>query len=29
MICEKSIRQYCCEDLSKIENYDKAIADKA
>ena len=28
MICEKSVKQYCCEDISKIENYDKAIADK-
>lgn len=28
MICEKTIKKYCSEDISKIENYDKAIADK-
>jgi hypothetical protein len=27
MINAKHAKQYCCEDLSKIENYDKAIAD--
>ena len=27
MICESQTRKYCCEDISKIENYDKAIAD--
>lgn len=28
MINEKQVKQYCCEDISKIENYDKAVADK-
>ena len=28
MIDEKIARKYCKEDLSKIKNYDKAIADK-
>lgn len=27
MICEETAKNYCCEDLSLIENYDKAIAD--
>ena len=27
MIKESNARSYCCEDISKIENYDKAIAD--
>ena len=27
MINEKYAKSYCCEDLSLIENYDKAIAD--
>ena len=27
MIDEKRVRRYCNEDISKIENYDKAIAD--
>ena len=27
MISEKSLKSYCCGDISKIENYDKAIAD--
>ena len=27
MICEKTAKTFCCEDLSLIENYDKAIAD--
>ena len=25
---DKNIKKYCCEDVSLIENYDKAIADK-
>ena len=29
MICEKTVKNICCEDISKIENYDKAIADKS
>ena len=28
MINEHNAYAYCCEDISKIENYDKAIADK-
>ncbi len=28
MINKKACRKYCCEDISKIENYNKAIADK-
>ena len=28
MINEKAVSKYCRDDLSKIENYDKAIADK-
>lgn len=27
MINEKKVKRYCSEDLSKIENYDKAVAD--
>ena len=27
MICEKSAKKYCCEDLSLIENYELAIND--
>lgn len=27
MINEKSANSYCCEDISKIENYNIAIAD--
>lgn len=27
MINESQVKQYCSEDISKIENYDKAIAD--
>ena len=27
MIGETYLKSYCCEDISKIENYDKAIAD--
>ena len=27
MICESAAKTYCCEDISLIENYDKAIAD--
>lgn len=27
MINKKNAKMYCCEDISKIENYDKAIAD--
>ena len=27
MICEKTVRQFCCEDISLIENYNKAIED--
>lgn len=29
MICEWLVKIYCCEDLSKIENYDIAINDKS
>lgn len=29
MISVKNANMYCCEDISKIENYDKAIADKS
>lgn len=29
MICERSARKYCAEDLSLIENYDRATADKS
>ena len=28
MISEENAKKYCCEDISLIENYDKAIADK-
>lgn len=28
MIDEVKAKRYCCEDISKIANYDKAIADK-
>lgn len=27
MICAKTTQKYCCDDVSLIENYDKAIAD--
>ena len=27
MICEKTIKKFCKDDISLIENYDKAIAD--
>lgn len=27
MVCEKNVRSFCCEDISTIENYDKAMAD--
>lgn len=27
MICERTVKQFCCEDISLIKNYDKAIAD--
>lgn len=27
MIQLKTLKKYCCEDISKIENYDKAITD--
>lgn len=27
MIYEKTVKRFCCEDISKIENYEKAIAD--
>lgn len=29
MINEINARKFCCEEISKIENYDKAIADKS
>lgn len=28
MICEKTAKRYCCEDITLIENYNKAINDK-
>ena len=28
MISEKHVKEYCCEDISKIENYEQAIADQ-
>lgn len=28
MICEKTIKRFCKDDISLIENYDKAIIDK-
>ena len=28
MISEETVKKYCNEDISKIENYDKAVADK-
>lgn len=28
MICKRTIKNFCKEDISKIENYDKAINDK-
>ena len=28
MISETQVKRYCSEDISKIENYDKAINDK-
>ena len=28
MIMEYNAKQYCCEDITLIENYDKAIADE-
>lgn len=27
MISKRQVKRYCCEDISKIENYDKAMAD--
>lgn len=27
MIYKNTVKRYCCEDISKIENYDKAVAD--
>lgn len=27
MICLQTIYKFCCEDISKIENYDKAVSD--
>lgn len=27
MICNKTVRRFCCEDISTIENYDKATTD--
>lgn len=27
MISKRPVKGYCCEDISKIENYDKAVAD--
>lgn len=27
MISEEQTRKYCCEEISNIENYDKAIKD--
>ena len=27
MINETYVKKYCCDDISKIENYDKAISD--
>ena len=27
MLREESAKKYCCEDISKIENYEKAVAD--
>ena len=27
MICKNTVKKFCCEDISKIENYDLAIAD--
>lgn len=28
MISKRMAKEFCCEDISKIENYDKAIADQ-
>lgn len=28
MICEKNVKNYCKDDITKIENYEKAINDK-
>ena len=28
MISIRKVKKYCCEDISNIENYEKAIADK-
>ena len=28
MICENTVRKYCCEDISLIENYYEAVNDK-
>lgn len=28
MIKEANAKKYCCEDISLIENYDKAISDQ-
>ena len=27
MICNQTVRKFCCEDISHIENYDKAVTD--
>lgn len=27
MICEYNVKKFCCEDISKIENYEEAIND--
>lgn len=29
MICNQTVHKFCCEDISLIENYDKAIEDKS
>lgn len=28
MICEAQAKKFCCEDISKIENYEQAMNDK-
>ena len=28
MICERNVKKFCCEDISKIENYELALNDK-
>lgn len=28
MICKKTLKKFCCEDISLIENYEKAVNDK-